>query len=159
MIIAGIDPGLQNTGIAAIEKFDRTYQLMTCDRIETRTDVAFEIRLKTIYDKLTEFIECYLPDQIALEEIFYAQNAKVALKMGHARGVTLLAAANQGVPVSEYSAREIKLSVTGNGNASKHQVQQMICRILNINIASASYDVSDAMAVAYCHSQRLNNRR
>jgi len=155
MIIAGVDPGIQNTGIAVL-KVEKTFkEIITFDNIKTKQSDQFQNRLKVIYDKLRKYFKHNNPDVVALEEIFYSRNVKIALKMGHARGITLLAAANFQIPVKEYSPREIKLSVTGNGNASKHQVQQMICRILNMNSIPSSYDITDAMAVAYCCSQRL----
>ncbi len=154
MIIAGVDPGIQNTGIAAIKVVRKQIELFGFELIQTQNDTRFEFRLKTISDRVSAFLQQYQPEQLALEEIFYSRNVKVALKMGHARGVTLLAAANFQIPVMEYSPREIKLAVTGNGNASKHQVQQMICRILNISPVLSDYNITDAMAIAYCHGQR-----
>jgi len=154
MIIAGVDPGIQNTGIAVLNKVKGSIELIAYDDISTSSANSFDIRLKTIYEHLTKFIRNYQPEFIAFEQIFYSRNVKVALKMGHARGVALLAAANANVPVFEYSPREIKLSVTGNGNASKHQVQQMICHLLKLSSTPSSYDISDAMAVAYCYCQR-----
>lgn len=154
MIIAGVDPGIQNTGIAAIKVTRCQIELVGFELIETLSNERFELRLKTISDNVTAFLKQYQPEELALEEIFYSRNVKVALKMGHARGVTLLAAANFGIPVMEYSPREVKLAATGNGNASKHQVQQMVCHILKITHGLPNYDVTDAMAVAYCHAQR-----
>ena len=116
----------------------------------------FPLKQKEIVDIIDKILEQYKPGVVVLEEIFYSRNIKVALKMGHARGVTLLAAANFQIPVAEYSPREIKLAVTGNGNASKYQVQQMICRILNLKTIPSTYDVTDAMAAAYCFGQRMN---
>ncbi|NOZ62954.1 MAG: crossover junction endodeoxyribonuclease RuvC [Calditrichaeota bacterium] len=155
MIIAGIDPGLQNTGLAILKKSGRSVQFVKFQLVRNKRTDSFDARLKMIYDQITDFFRSYRPDVTALEEVFYAKNAQVALKMGHARGVAILAAANQGIPVVEYSPREIKLAVTGNGNASKHQVQQMILRILNIAEAPQTFDITDAMAVAFCHCQRL----
>lgn len=155
MIILGVDPGIQNTGVAVLEADKNSHTILHFGLIKTSPSQAFDRRLKTIYDQLCQIIEKYQLEAMALEEIFYSRNVKVALKMSHARGVTLLAAANFQIPTAEYSPREIKQAVTGNGNASKHQVQQMIGRLLNWLETPAMFDVTDAMAVAYCHSQRL----
>ena len=155
MVILGVDPGLRNTGFAVLRDINNLYEIVQFGLIKTVSSQAFDKRLKTIYDKLCQIIGQYQLDALALEEVFYSRNVKVALKMSHARGVTLLAAANSHVPTAEYSAREIKQAVTGNGNASKHQVQQMIGHLLNLPSTPTIFDVTDAMAVAYCHSQRL----
>jgi len=154
MIITGVDPGIQNTGIAALKADKGSIELVAFENIPTKNTDSFAIRLKTIYQHIVIFLQSYQPDVVAFEQIFYSRNVKIALKMGHARGVALLAAANVNVPVSEYSPREIKLALTGNGNASKHQVQQMICHLLNLSSIPSTYDITDAMAVAYCFCQR-----
>jgi crossover junction endodeoxyribonuclease RuvC len=155
MTILGVDPGLQNTGFAVLNVEDKFCKVGQFGLIKTNSSQPFELRLKTIYDQLSKIITQYQFKTIALEEIFYSRNVKVALKMSHARGVILLTAANNGIQTAEYSAREIKQAVTGNGNASKHQVQQMIGRILALPSTPSIFDVTDAMAVAYCHSQRV----
>ena len=154
MIIAGVDPGIQNTGIAALNKNKGSIELIAYDVISTKSKDSFEIRLKNIYNQITAFLRSNQPEVVVFEQIFYSRNVKVALKMGHARGVSLLAAAKANIPVSEYSPREIKLAVTGNGNASKQQVQQMVCHILKITSIPSAYDITDAMAAAYCFCQR-----
>ena len=154
MLVAGIDPGLQNSGLALLKKEGNSIELIEVQLIQNRKADVFSIRLKTIFDAITDFLKRNRPDEVALEEVFYAKNAQVALKMGHARGAAILAAANLGIPIAEYSPREIKLALTGNGNASKHQVQQMVYQILNLKEIPRSYDVTDAIAVAYCHCQR-----
>lgn len=154
MIILGVDPGIQNTGFAVLEGKKQYCEVMQFGLIKTNRAHSFDLRLKTIYDQLCQIIEKYQLTTVVLEEIFYSRNVKVALKMSHARGVILLAAANHQVPTAEYSAREIKQAVTGNGNASKYQVQQMIGHILKLASTPSVFDITDAMAVAYCHSQR-----
>ena len=155
MTILGIDPGLQNTGFAVLNVEEKVCEVKRFGIIKTNSSQAFEIRLKIIYDQIYKILTQYPFKTIALEDIFYSRNVKVALKMSHARGVILLAAANNGIHAAEYSAREIKQAVTGNGNASKHQVQQMIGRILTLPTTPSIFDVTDAMAVAYCHIQRV----
>jgi len=155
MLILGVDPGIQHVGYAILEAAGGHVAIKHFGSIDTDTSMSFEKRLKKIYDQLVEMIEIFQPAVLALEEVFYSHNVKVALKLGHARGVTLIAAANFGISAAEYSPREIKQAVTGNGNASKHQVQQMIGRLLNLTSIPGQYDLTDAMAVAYCHSQRM----
>ena len=159
MIISGVDPGIQNTGIAALEFDQGKIKLVTFENIQTNKNDSFEVKLQTIYKYVFQFLQQYQPQCAVFEEVFYSRNVKVALKMGHARGVALLAAANALIPISEYSPREIKLAVTGNGNASKFQVQQMIGRLLNLSTIPASFDVTDAMAVAYCYCQRIASKQ
>ena len=159
MIVAGVDPGIQNTGIAALKTNKATIELLTFENIQTKKSDPFEVRLLTIYEQMFKFFENYQPEIVAFEQIFYSKNVKVALKMGHARGVALLAAAKAHIPINEYSPREVKMSVTGNGNASKHQVQQMICHLLNLSSVPSSYDITDAMAVAFCLSQRITYKK
>lgn len=154
MMILGVDPGIQHTGYAILQHNADQYEILKFGLIKTSKVDEFALRLKTIYDGLSEIIRQNPIDAMALEEIFYSRNIKVALMMGHARGVSLLAAANHHIPVAEYSAREIKLATTGNGNASKYQVQQMMGRLLKLPTIPSIFDVTDAMAVAYCHSRR-----
>ena len=154
MIILGVDPGIQHTGYAILYFKAEQFEILNFGSIDTDKFDVFTLRLKKIYDGLCEIIKQHKIDCMSLEEIFYSRNVKVALKMGHARGVALLAAANHQIPVAEYSAKEVKMSVTGNGNASKYQVQQMIGRLLQLPTIPSIFDVTDAMAVAYCHSRR-----
>jgi len=154
-MILGVDPGLLHTGFAVLEAENKSCQLAHFGVINTQSSQPFAERLKIIYDQLCEIINRYRLEAVALEEIFFSRNVKVALKMSHARGITLLAAANHQIPTAEYSPREIKQAVTGNGNASKYQVQQMIYQLLNLTEMPSNYDITDAMAVAYCHSQRV----
>ena len=112
------------------------------------------IRINLVHKKRCSKCGKYKPETLALEEVFYSQNVQTALKMGHARGVTLVAAVNKNVSTSEYAPREIKLATTGNGAASKQQVQKMVAQLLNLPQIPTSYDITDAMAVAICHSFR-----
>ncbi|MDZ7264539.1 MAG: crossover junction endodeoxyribonuclease RuvC [candidate division KSB1 bacterium] len=157
MIILGVDPGLQRTGYAILRAEPLACEARRYGVIETHSKQPFGVRLKIIYDQLCQFLTAEAVDVLALEDIFYAQNIKVALKMGHVRGIALLAAANHRLPTAEYSAREIKQAVTGNGNASKFQVQRMICQLLQLSSCPESFDATDAMAVAYCHYQRMRS--
>lgn len=154
MLILGVDPGITSTGYAILHVEDGTPRLFDYGNIQTKQTALFPFRLKTIYDGIKQIIEKYKPDTLALEEVIFSKNIQIALKMGHARGVTLLAAVNQGISIAEYSPREIKLAITGNGAASKRQVQKMVSQLLNLHELPASYDVTDAIAAAICHGYR-----
>lgn len=113
------------------------------------------LRLKNIHSGLCAVIDRYKPDEFAIESAFYGKNAQSALKLGHARGVSILAAVTQEIPTTEYSPREIKKAVVGNGAASKEQVQFMVKSILHLSGSRMLHDTSDALAVALCHLHRL----
>ena len=156
MRILGIDPGTQNTGIGVIDIDDRgeaVYCYHGC--IRTSRKDSLPERLKQIYSGLIETIETYHPDDVALEDIFYSENVKTAIVMGHARGVSLLAPIVAGITPAEYSPREVKLAVVGSGAASKEQVKFMVHRILGIREDDQPADATDALAVALCHHHRL----
>jgi crossover junction endodeoxyribonuclease RuvC len=111
--------------------------------------------LKQIYDRLCKIIDQYHPDEFAIETAFYGKNAQSALKLGHARGVSILAAVNFQIPTTEYSPREVKKAVTGNGAASKQQVQFMVKAQLKLREVPKFFDASDALAIALCHSFKI----
>ena len=154
MIILGVDPGVTITGYALLNVVDGSLSILDCGCIKTDRSMAFPLRLKKIYDGISYLIEQYRPQTLTLEEVFYAQNIQTALKMGHVRAVTLLAAVNHQISISEFSTREIKQAVTGNGAASKQQVQRMVVQLLNLPQVPSPYDVADAMAAAICHCNR-----
>jgi crossover junction endodeoxyribonuclease RuvC len=114
--------------------------------------------LGQIYQGLAEAITRYQPGAVALEDIFYSDNIKTAIVMGEARGVSLLAAVNQGIEPAEYSPREVKLAVVGRGNASKDQVQFMVRQILGMKEEIKPADAADALAVALCHYNRMQQQ-
>ena len=155
MVILGIDPGSVITGFGAIETENRKTCLIGCGCIRTKAKTPFAERLRKIYGELAETLSHYHPDEVAVEEVFYSNNVKTALKIGHARGVILLAAADAGLPIAEYSPREVKQAVVGSGSASKQQVQFMVKNILTLKEAPQPYDATDALAVALCHAHRL----
>ncbi len=156
MRILGIDPGTNITGIGIIE-IDKRGEPGLCHYGVVRTNRKAKLpqRLQQIYKGLAEAIETYAPDEVALEDIFYSDNIKTAIVMGEARGVSLLAAVNQGVHPAEYSPREVKLAVVGRGNASKDQVQFMVRQILGLKEEIKPADAADALAVALCHYNRM----
>jgi crossover junction endodeoxyribonuclease RuvC len=155
--ILGVDPGSQITGLGIVEVINnRELKLRYYGCIKTDRKASLAIRLKQIYTGLSELIETYKPDHVALEDIFYSDNVKTAIVMGHARGVSLLAPINLGITPAEYSPREVKLAVVGRGNASKEQVHYMVKNMLNLKEDISPDDASDALAVALCHYHRLN---
>jgi crossover junction endodeoxyribonuclease RuvC len=112
------------------------------------------LRLKRIYDTLSDVIARHQPDEFAIETAFYGKNAQSALKLGHARGVAMLAAVSREIPTQEYSPREVKKAIVGSGTASKEQVQYMVKVLLRLKDVPVQADVADALAVAMCHIQR-----
>lgn len=161
MIILGIDPGTRIAGYGVIESNDsgNKIEVIEYGEIHMSDKVSLSLRLKTLYEKLSAVIERTVPDECAVESAFYHKNVQSTLKIGHARGVALLAAAQKQIPVSEYSPREIKKAITGSGAASKEQVQFMICSILKIKKTPKFFDSSDALAAAICHRQRRTSPR
>ncbi len=151
MIILGVDPGTLITGYGVIETSGHQATVLHVDVVRNRSTNTMPVRLKTIYDRLCEVIEAYHPDEFAIETAFYGKNAQSALKIGHARGVSILAAVNREIPTAEYAPREVKKAVTGNGGASKEQVQFMVLSVLRLKQKPQVYDASDALAVALCH--------
>jgi crossover junction endodeoxyribonuclease RuvC len=155
IILMGIDPGTLITGYGVIELIDGKFRLITSDAIVNNNLKPMANRLETIYNRLNEAIKKFSPDEIAIETAFYGKNAQSALKLGQARGVALLVAVKNKKPISEYSPREVKKSVVGNGAASKEQVQYMVKSILKMRTLPKHYDTTDALAVAICHSFHL----
>lgn len=150
-IILGLDPGLRHTGWGVIRQEDNRLSFLGAGRINPPPNLPMAERLSTLYTKLDEVITQYAPDEAALEETFVNKNAASALKLGQARGVVMLAAANQGYSVTEYSANKIKQCVTGYGHADKGQIQSMISVLLPSS-GKLSEDAADALAVAICHA-------
>jgi len=149
--IMGIDPGLATLGYAFVEKNNNSFKLNNYDVIETEADMTDVKRLKIIYDRLQGLIEENQPDCMAVEELFFNKNVKTAIRVGQARGVILLAGADAGLKVSEYTPLQVKQAVVGYGRASKHQVQHMVKALLNLESIPEPDDAADALAVAICH--------
>jgi len=151
MRILGIDPGSKATGYGFIEQQGNRLLHLDNGAIFTRSNDALPERLQLIYRELCRLIEHYRPEAVAVEQVFMARNPASALKLGHARGVALLAGINAGLPVAEYSALQVKSAVVGYGRAGKNQVQQMTRTLLNLP-EIAQEDAADALAVAICHA-------
>jgi crossover junction endodeoxyribonuclease RuvC len=149
--IFGIDPGSARTGYGCVESDGRAVRLVTCGAIAARSDDGFPARLSRIYRALSSLLNECQPDVVAVESLFHATNVQTALKLGHARGVAILAAVEAGCPVVEYAPAEIKRAVVGYGQADKHQVQQMVKLLLGLLEPPAPHDAADALAVAICH--------
>lgn len=151
----GIDPGTLATGYGFVAREGGVLRMLACGTIRNTPSRSMPLRLQKIYRSLTGLIGTHLPDECAVETAFTGKNAQSALKLGHARGVAILAAVEQELPTTEYSPREVKKAVVGKGNAGKEQVQYMVRSILRLQGQIPPYDASDALAVALCHLQRL----
>jgi crossover junction endodeoxyribonuclease RuvC len=149
--IFGIDPGSARTGYGCVETDGRVARLVTCGAITAPGRDPFPQRLARIHRELSALIASNAPDCVAIESLFSAVNARTALKLGHARGVAMLAAVQCGCPVVEYTPAAVKRAVVGYGRAEKHQVQQMIKLLLGLTKPPSPHDAADALAVAICH--------
>jgi crossover junction endodeoxyribonuclease RuvC len=152
MRILGIDCGSARTGYGVIESNGRDHRMLVSGVICTNTRWPFEKRLLEIAGGLRQLASEYRPEFAAVEEVFHAVNAKTALKLAHVRGVALLAIAEAGIELAEYSPLEVKINVVGYGRAEKCQVQLMVQSLLGLPEAIASEDAADALAVALCHA-------
>lgn len=157
MIILGVDPGTLVTGYGLIENSNGKTKLLMCGAIKNNGNTPLPERLKIIFERLTTITETFHPDECAIETAFYGKNAQSALKLGHARGVTMLTAVLQDIPIHEYSPREVKKAIVGSGAAAKEQVQFMVKSLLKIKQVPKEYDVTDAIAVALCHLHRCQS--
>jgi crossover junction endodeoxyribonuclease RuvC len=152
MTTLGIDPGTALLGFGVI-RGDTDPVLVDVGVIETDSKAPMPERLVILYRETSRLIETYRPDVLAVEQLFFARNVTTAIAVGQARGVVLLAAAQAGVPVAEYSPSEVKFAVVGYGKADKHQMQEMVRIILNLDGLPRPDDAADALAVALCHAQ------
>lgn len=152
MRVLGIDCGTEYTGYGVVElSSDEKLICITCGAIKLSPRDPLCERLATIFGRLGEIIRQHQPDNVAIEEIFYAVNVKSALKLGQVRGVAMLAASSVGLQVSEYAPLTIKSAVVGYGRAEKCQVQHMVTRLLNLVEIPEPPDAADALAIAICH--------
>jgi crossover junction endodeoxyribonuclease RuvC len=149
--VLGIDPGSDRTGYGCVETDGRAHRLVVCGAIAAGAADSFPTRLARIHRELTSVLAKTRPECVAIENVFHAANARSALKLGHARGVAILAAVEAGCAVVEYTPAEVKRAVVGYGRADKHQVQQMIKLLLGLAKAPSPHDAADALAVAICH--------
>lgn len=154
MIILGIDPGTLITGYGVVRSESGRIAVVTSGAIKNPSGMLMPLRLKSIFDELTVIIERFKPEEFAVETSFYGKNAQSALKLGQARGAVLVAATSRNLTISEYSPREVKKAIVGNGTASKEQVQAMVKTLLQLRTLPKHLDTTDALAVAICHAHR-----
>ena len=154
MIVLGVDPGTRHTGYGVVEIVKRKETALDYGALALPTDLDHPERLRRIYAELERLIDTYKPDECAVEMPVYAQNAQSMLKLGRAQAAAMLAAANHGLAVTQYTPKEVKKSVVGNGNAAKEQVWFMVRAQLGLT-ESRGLDASDALAVALCHAHRV----
>ena len=157
MRVLGIDPGTFRMGIGVLEAEGNRYQLLAFESVELSHRLPLPDRLKEIHNSVLGFIERYLPDVVALENVFFGKNVRSLVKMGEARASAMLAASERKIPVVEYPPARIKQAISGNGRASKIQVQQMVKHLLRLP-SVPPVDAADALAVALCHIQTHNVR-
>jgi crossover junction endodeoxyribonuclease RuvC len=155
MIILGVDPGTNITGYGLIEYTNNKFRRISHGVIRLPAKKSLSQKLEMIYDELDKLLKTYKPDEFVIETAFYGKNVQSVLKIGYARGVSLLAAIHNKVPTNEYSPREVKKAVVGKGAASKQQVNYMVTTILNSKKIKFKPDESDALAIALCHAFRI----
>ena len=155
MRVLGIDPSIQSTGFGIIEYSNNAYTVINCGVIKPSRRKLFHHKINEIKSRLDDLIAEFEPDEVAIENPFYAQNIKTAITLGQVRGATLVAVASHNCSLYEYSPLEIKKAVTGYGQADKNQVRMMVQTLLNIKDKKLETDASDALAAAFCH---LNSR-
>ncbi len=151
MRVFGIDPGSERTGYGCLDTDGARHRVISCGAISTPRLATFPEKLLCIHQGLAALLAANRPDCVAIENLFHASNVRSALKLGHARGVAMLAAVEAGLPVAEYTPAEIKRAVVGYGRAEKHQVQHMVAVVLGLAVAPSPHDAADALAVAICH--------
>lgn len=157
MIILGIDPGIAIVGYGIVEYKNNKFKVLGYGAITTPAKTKLSSRIKTIYDDINELIKKYDVDAVAIEELFFNKNVKTAIDVAHARGVIIVAAANRGIPVYEYTPLQVKQGVVGYGRAVKSQIQEMVKVILNLPAIPKPDDVADGLALAICHCHSSNH--
>ena len=153
MKILGIDPGYGITGFGLIEAQRGQYRLLNCGAITTPAGMDFSARLEIIYNDMKELLEVTKPDTVAIEELFFGQNVTTGIGVAQSRGVILLAIRQAGLEVTSYKPMQVKQSVVGYGNATKHQVMDMTKRLLYLSAYPKPDDAADAVAIALCHAR------
>ncbi len=153
MLTLGVDPGTARLGYGLVRSTGQEREALAYGVLETSAAVPMPERLLTLHAGLRDVIEEFLPTSMAVERLFFARNVTTALVVGQARGVILLAAAQFGIPVSEYTPAEVKQSVSGYGKADKGQMQEMVRLVLGLDHIPQPDDAADALAIALCHTQ------
>ena len=160
MIILGIDPGIAIMGYGVLEVNGNRYKVLENGVVTTSSKTKTPKRLKILYDNLNDIIKQYKPDEFAIEELFFNQNVKTAITVGHARGVQVLCAQVNNLPIYEYTPLQIKQAITGFGRAYKKQMQETVTTLLNLSEIPKPDDAADALAVSLTHafSQRFKEQ-
>ncbi len=153
MRILGIDPGYGITGFGLIEAERGNCRLLQCGAITTPAGMDFSARLEIIYEDMRQLLETAKPDAVAIEELFFGQNVTTGIGVAQSRGVILLAIRQAGLEVTSYKPMQVKQSVVGYGNATKHQVMDMTKRLLHLTAMPKPDDAADAIAIALCHAR------
>jgi crossover junction endodeoxyribonuclease RuvC len=153
-IVMGIDPGLANTGFGVVRMAGQRAAALDAGVIETGVDEPLEQRLEIVHSSVAELLAWHEPEALALEDLYFGKNVRSAMKVGQARGVVMLAAAERGIPCFDYTPQAVKMSVCGSGAADKSQVQHMVATLLNLTTVPASDHAADALAVAICHASQ-----
>jgi crossover junction endodeoxyribonuclease RuvC len=151
MRVLGIDPSIQSTGFGIIEYSNNSYKVLSSGVIKPSRKKLFHHKINEIRSRIEEIIKTFEPEEVAIENPFYAQNIKTAIALGQVRGATLVAVASHDCSLHEYSPLEIKKAVTGYGQADKNQVRTMVKTLLDIKDSKLETDASDALATAFCH--------
>jgi crossover junction endodeoxyribonuclease RuvC len=149
--VIGVDPGTESLGYGIVDTDGRRHSLIACGAVQVSRRISFATRLLNIDRDLTSIIEKFQPHVCSIEESFYAVNVKTAIKLGHVRGVAMVAAARAGLAIHEYTPATIKGALVGTGRAEKHQVAEMVRVLLRLAEAPTPHDASDALAAAICH--------
>ena len=156
-IILGIDPGTTIMGFGLIKVKDKKMSLILMNELNLTKYKDHYLKLKLIFERTISLIESYNPDEIAIEAPFFGKNIQSMLKLGRAQGVAMAAGLTREIPIQEYSPKKIKMSITGNGNASKEQVAKMLMNILSFKELPKNLDSTDGLAAAVCHHFNKNN--
>lgn len=157
-VILGIDPGTNLMGYGVLHIVDSKPHVVTLGVIDLRKYANHYLKLAHIHERVQGIISSYLPDELAIEAPFFGKNVQSMLKLGRAQGVAMSAALERDIPITEYAPLKIKMSITGNGQASKEQVADMLKRLLKMNddMTGPFFDATDALAAAYCHYLQMN---
>ena len=157
MIVLGIDPGIAIVGYGIIKYNNNSFEVLSYGAITTPAKTKLSSRIKIIHDDINELIRKYDIEAMAIEELFFNKNVKTAIDVSHARGVIMVSAVNNNIPVYEYTPLQVKQGVVGYGRAEKSQIQEMVKVILNLNSIPKPADVADGLALAICHCHSLNH--
>lgn len=158
-IVLGVDPGTATTGYGVVAaRADGEFVLLACGVVRTAAGVAMHLRLQELFHDLRNIIREFRPDEMAVEKLFFGRNVTTAISVGQARGAILLAAAEEALPVVEYTPAEVKQAISGYGNAEKRQVQEMVRQVLHLPAAPQPDDAADGVAIAVCHLQAARYR-